>query len=211
MWSLPCQSATVALAQPGVQPGKAGITFAEGLCDCEDITLRVWWLLWLGGGGRRTVLPLNYTLASALQLKKNTENLRQGRVINRCVELVTLLRAALNGLLNIKSSDCRGWLQTALGSRGCLPSCRTKGFPASRNIVSKLLVSALMWSAKNRIPILSWISHHLNMAACNGPPDDACIFCRMTDELLIKKHTVSDGQATSFGGRQYLSWLTCVV
>jgi hypothetical protein len=39
------------------------------------------------------------------------------------------------------------------------------------------------------------------MAACNGPPDDACIFCRMTDELLIKKHTVSDGQATFFRGR----------
>jgi hypothetical protein len=58
------------------------------------------------------VLPLNCTLASALQLKKSTENLRQGSrkvfVINRCVELVTLLRAALNGLLNIKSSDYRG-------------------------------------------------------------------------------------------------------
>jgi hypothetical protein len=49
------------------------------------------------------------------------------------------------------TSVTRGWLQSALGQHRCLPSFRTKGFPASANFESKLLVSALMWSAKNGI------------------------------------------------------------
>jgi hypothetical protein len=51
----------------------------------------------------------------------------------------SFLGEALTGLLSIKSSsDSRGWLQRALGWHSCLPSCRTKGFPASANFESKL-------------------------------------------------------------------------
>jgi hypothetical protein len=52
------------------------IALADGLCDLRgEITsaegLRDW--------GRRAVPLLNYTLAFALQLRKSTENLSQGR------------------------------------------------------------------------------------------------------------------------------------
>jgi hypothetical protein len=47
------------------------------------------------------------------------------------------------------SSVDREELQTAVGRRRCLPSCRTKGFPAPGNFESKFSVNALMWSAKN--------------------------------------------------------------
>jgi hypothetical protein len=36
-----------------------------------------------------------------------------------------------------------------------------------------------------------------DMAASSGPADGACIVHHRTDELLIKQHTISDGQATS--------------
>jgi hypothetical protein len=46
----------------------------------------------------------------------------------------------------------RDGLQTVLGRRRCLPSCRINGFPASDNFESKLSINALMWSAKKGIP-----------------------------------------------------------
>jgi hypothetical protein len=55
------------------------------------------------------------------------------------------------------ASVTRGWLQSVLGRHKCLPSCRTKGFPASAILKSKLSVSALTWSGKNGIPKCSWI------------------------------------------------------
>jgi hypothetical protein len=64
----------------GVDPRSVVIALADGLCD-----LGGWGV---GGGitssedlrdwGRRTVPLLNYTVAFALQLRKNTENLSQG-------------------------------------------------------------------------------------------------------------------------------------
>ena len=39
-----------------------------------------------------------------------------------------------------------------LGQSKYLPSCRTKGFPTSANLESKLAVRALMWSAKKGTP-----------------------------------------------------------
>ena len=44
-----------------------------------------------------------------------------------------------------------------LGQSRYLPSRRTKGFPTSANIESKLAVRALMWSAKKGTPKSSWI------------------------------------------------------
>jgi hypothetical protein len=55
------------------------------------------------------------------------------------------------------TSVTRGWLRSAVCRHKCLPSCRTKGFPASSNFESKLSVSALVWSAKNGFPKSSWI------------------------------------------------------
>jgi hypothetical protein len=122
------------------------ITSAEGLND------------W----GKRAVPLLNYTLAFTLQLRKSTENLSQGsRVVGdySLCRLGWLLMDSLGWSAEYQSTSVtRGWLQSALGRHRCLPSCRTKGFPASANFESKLLVSALMWSAKNGIPKSSWIS-----------------------------------------------------
>jgi hypothetical protein len=58
----------------------------------------------------------------------------------------------------------------------------------------------------------------LDMAVSTGPPDQAYIVHHMMDELLIKHHAISDGQATSpvkEGARHtqslscLSSWLTC--
>ena len=44
-----------------------------------------------------------------------------------------------------------------LGQSRYLPSCRTKGFPASANFESKLSVRVLMWSASSGTPKSLWI------------------------------------------------------
>jgi hypothetical protein len=86
----------------GVEPRSVGITLADGLCN-------------LGGGGvtsakgihdwgRRAVPLLNYTLVSALQLRKSTENLSQGSRVDgdySLRRLGRLLGTASTGLLNI--------------------------------------------------------------------------------------------------------------
>jgi hypothetical protein len=114
-----------------------GITLAEGLHD------------W----GRRVVPLLNYTPAFALQLRKSTDNLS---LANRLVGDYSLRRI---GRLFKDSFDwpAEGQFTSALDLHKCLPSCRTKGFPASAIFESKLSVNALMWSAKNGIPRSSWI------------------------------------------------------
>jgi hypothetical protein len=100
---------------------------------------------------------LNYALAFALQLRKSTENLRAAEQPQdySLRQLGCLLRDSLGWAAARQFNSVTGGLQSALGRRKCLPSCRTKGFPASANCESKLLISALMWSAKNGIP-KSW-------------------------------------------------------
>ena len=56
----------------------------------------------------------------------------------------------------------RPWLSrqstgSTLGQIKYLPSCRTRGFPTSSNLESKLAVRALMWSANNGTPRSSCI------------------------------------------------------
>jgi hypothetical protein len=112
---------------------------------------------WWGGGP----CPLShYALAFALQLRKSTENLSHGsRAAGGCSlrRLDCFCGTASTGLLDVRSPRFPRWLQSALGRRRCLPSCRTKWVPASVNFGSKLSVSALTWSAKNGIPKSSWI------------------------------------------------------
>jgi hypothetical protein len=121
------------------------ITSAEGLHD-----------RW-----RRAVPLLNCTLAFVLQLWESTENLGQGSRVVGNYSVRRLGRLFRDSLIwpaeHQSTSVTRGWLQSALGRHRCLPSCRTKGFPASANFESKLSVSVLMWSAKNGIPKSSWI------------------------------------------------------
>jgi hypothetical protein len=57
--------------------------------------------------------------------------------------------------VHLSTSVDREGLRTALGRRRCLPSCRTKGFPAWDNFESKLSVNALMWLACR----FWWTSH----------------------------------------------------
>jgi hypothetical protein len=75
----------------------------------------------------------------------------------RCADLAVFWGTASAGLLDVRSPRFPRWLQSALGRHRCLPSYRTKGFPASADFESKLSVRALMWSAKNGIPKSSWI------------------------------------------------------
>jgi hypothetical protein len=123
-----------------------GMTSAEGLHD------------W---GGQAVPISI-ITLTFALQLRKRTENLSQGSQVVGDYSLRRLGCLKMDSLGRLVEHQCtsvtRGWLQSALGRHRCLPSCRTKGFPASANFESKLSVSALMWSAKNGIPKL-WYGH----------------------------------------------------
>jgi hypothetical protein len=102
------------------------ITSAEGLRD------------W----GRRPVPHLNYTLAFALQLRKCTENLSHGsRVVGDYSFrwLGCLFMEGHDWPAEYQSTSVtRGSHLSALGRHRCLSSCRTKGFPASANFISKL-------------------------------------------------------------------------
>jgi len=104
-------------------------------------------------GCRRAVLLSIYTLAFALKLRKSTENVR---VAEQCwILLVASTWPPCRGRgglswpsVHPSSSVDREELQTAFGERRCLPSSRTKVFPASVKFESKLLVNALMWSVE---------------------------------------------------------------
>jgi len=59
--------------------------------------------------------------------------------------------------LDWPAGPCRPWLSrqatgSTLGQLNYLPSCRTRGFPTSANLESKLSVRALMWSANSGTP-----------------------------------------------------------
>ena len=118
---------------------------------------------YLRGNADRALL-LNYTLAFALQLRKNHWEVSV-RVAEKCqlvaekCQLSTICLVdwaavtAATDCVTINTLGLRfGWVRLTLGQRKCLPSCQTKGFPASDNYESKLSVRALMWSAKNEIP-----------------------------------------------------------
>jgi hypothetical protein len=136
----------------GVEPRIVGNTLADGLCNGGGYHSG-WKPPWLGKAGHA---PFVYTLVFALQLRKSTENLGQcSRVVGDCLlcGLGHLFRDSLSCPAEHQFiSVTRGWRQSALGQHKCLPSCQTKGFPASAKFESKLSVSDLMWSAKNRIP-----------------------------------------------------------
>ena len=89
---------------------------------------------------------LSYTLAFALQLRKITENLRQGNrkalgwsapIAIRLVEL-----AIAGDGLDWPAGPCHPWLSrqatwSTLGRRKYLPICRTNGFPTLANFSVK--------------------------------------------------------------------------
>ena len=96
------------------------------------------------------------TLEFALQLRKITENLSQGnRMALGCsgpnaIHFVDLA-------IDWPAVPCRPWLSrqatgSTLGQLKYLPNCRTRGFPTSANLESKLSVRALMWSANSGAP-----------------------------------------------------------
>jgi hypothetical protein len=134
-------------------------------CELDPEVLGSFWLkasaTWGGGGsfwlkasvmGRRAV-PL-FSLCPGIRL--TTEEKRgkpqSGQPSSpgtaRCADLDVFWGTASAGLLDVRSPRSPRRLQSALGRHRCLPSCRTKGFPASSNFESKLSVNALMWSAK---------------------------------------------------------------
>jgi hypothetical protein len=114
------------------------------------------------GRGVRAVPRLCiYTLAFDLQQTKSTVNLSQG--IRRALgwtgpNAIRLVDLAIAGDgLDWPAGPCRPWISpqamgSTLGQLKYLPSCRTRGFPTSANVESKLAVRALMWSANGSTP-----------------------------------------------------------
>jgi hypothetical protein len=102
----------------GVEPTSVGFALFEGLCDLGGGNHLCWRPTWLE---RRAIPLINYTLAFALQLKKSTENLRQGsRVATGLLVAPTWL--SFQGqprlaCLHVSSPRLRGWLQSALDRR----------------------------------------------------------------------------------------------
>jgi len=106
------------------------------------------------------------TLAFALQLRKITENLSQGnRTALGCSapNAIRFVDLAIAGdSLDWPAVPFCPWLSrqatgSTLGQVKYLPSCRTRGFPTSANLESKLSVKALMWSANSGTPRSSCI------------------------------------------------------
>ena len=106
------------------------------------------------------------TLAFVLQLRQITENLRQGnRMALGCsapnaIHFDDLVIAG--DVLDWPAVPFRPWLSreatgSTLGQLKYLPSYRTRGFPTSANLESKLSVRALMLSANSRTSRSSWI------------------------------------------------------
>jgi hypothetical protein len=98
----------------------------------------------------------SYTLAFALQLRKNHRKTCQGTVIR-------LVDSALAGEgLDWLAGPCCPWLSrqatgSTLGQRKYLPNCRTRGFLTLANFESKLAVIAPIWSANSGTPRSSCI------------------------------------------------------
>jgi hypothetical protein len=97
---------------------------------------------------------------------KSRKNLSQsirkalGRPAPNAIRLVAL--AIAGDGLDWPAGPCRPWLSrqatgSILGQRKYLPSCSTRGFPASAKLNLKLEVRALMWSANNGTPRSSCI------------------------------------------------------
>jgi hypothetical protein len=112
-----------------------------------------------GGACRDTSLHLYPGIC--LTTEENHENLSQvirkalGWTGSDAIRLVDLVIAG-NGL-DSSASPCRPWLSpqmtwSNLGQLKYLPSCRTRGFPTSANLESKLAVRAPMWSTNSETP-----------------------------------------------------------
>jgi hypothetical protein len=118
-----------------------------------------WERAYMIGGGYPWPL-FSYTLAFALKPWKSAENLGQGTVrysTSFCVGFAAALRAASTGLLSISPRFPVRNSSQPIGVIKCLSSFQIKGFPVLGNSESKLAISAVMWSTKNRNPISSWI------------------------------------------------------
>ena len=120
------------------------------------------------GGGECGPYPdfASKTLAFTLQLRKITET--PSHVSRRALSWSALNAIRLVYLviagdgLDWPAVPCRPWLsphatRSTLGQFKYLPSCRTRGFPTSANLESKLSVRALMWSANSGTPRSSCI------------------------------------------------------
>jgi hypothetical protein len=125
---------------PGVEP-RIGLALAEGLCDFGGDHFG-WSPPWSGVGSPCPFsfipwhLPYNWGKARKTSV----------RVAEQCwVLLVASAWPPCRGDLDrpavrpSSSIDCEGH-QIALGRRRCLPTCQTKGFPASLNFKSKLSI-----------------------------------------------------------------------
>jgi hypothetical protein len=137
----------------GVEPRDVGAALAEGLCDLEGGSLRMKVSVTRDAGRA----PFQLYPGICLTTDENTENLSQDSPVatgltTRCADLAVFSGTASAGLLHVSSPRLPGRLQSALGLHRCLPSCRTKGFPASADFEPKLSVGALMWTVKNAIP-----------------------------------------------------------
>ena len=90
---------------------------------------------------------LSYTVAFALHLRKNAGKRHSGQ--QKSASWAFVLSIGQTELPRqtaaIQTLGLRlGWVRLILGQPKHLPSCRTKGFPTSANIESKLSVRALM-------------------------------------------------------------------
>jgi hypothetical protein len=139
----------------GVEPRSVGVVLAEGLCGLgESLRLKASVM------GRRA-LPLLPSAGIRLTTEEKHGKPQSGQPSSqgtaRCADLAVFWGTGSAGLLDVRSPRFPRCIQSAIGRNRCLPSCRTKGFPASANFESKLSVSGLMWSPKNGIPKSSWI------------------------------------------------------
>ena len=106
------------------------------------------------------VFESNYALAFTLQLRKITVKPQSGQPKSawKITAEHDSFRRLGHGLGLDWSAGTRRSRFTpratgpTLGQSKYLPSCRTKGFPTSANLESKLAVRALMWSAKKGTP-----------------------------------------------------------
>jgi hypothetical protein len=121
------------LVFPGVEHRSVRVVLAEGLWDLGG------WSLQLKSSvmGRRAV-PLS-SLCPDIRLTTEEKHGKpqsgqpSSHRTARCTDLAVFWGTASPGLPDVRSPRFPRWLQSALGRHRCLPSCLTKGFPASDN------------------------------------------------------------------------------
>jgi hypothetical protein len=116
--------------------------------------------IWVGGSLRLNASVIGEAGRAPFQLCRGIRLTTEGKhgELSLCRGAATELLVATTGLSFEGQPQLVCWTSfhfgypSGLGRHRCLPSCRTKGFPASANFESKLSVNALMWSVKNEIP-----------------------------------------------------------